>query len=276
VADSNPPALMVDIHTHIIPGVDDGAQNMEDTIAMCRLAAEDGVGTIVATPHAYWSREVNGGPVIENGTAAVREALEANGVSMKIVPGCEVPMERNLVAKLLADRFWTIDASSAYLLLEPPWGALPDYLYPLIQEILDQGITPIIAHPERSPDLQQRPQIVARLVEMGSLTQLTANSILGRHGPKARDVAWRLLEEGLAHVVASDSHNSTSRPPRLSEARREVEDALGADVGVRLFEENPQQIVSGMPVMAAPKPNATPDRGRQTGLGGFFQRLRGN
>ena len=276
MAQSSQSALMVDIHTHIIPGVDDGAQNMDDTIAMCRLAAEDGVGTIVATPHAYWSREVNGGPVIENGTAAVREALEANAISVKIVPGCEVPMERNLVAKLTVDRFWTIDASSAYLLLEPPWGALPDYLYSLIQEILDQGITPIIAHPERSPDLQHKPQIVAKLVAMGSLTQITANSILGRHGPKAREIAWRLLEEGLAHVVASDSHNSTNRPPRLSEARREVEEAYGPALGIRLFEENPQQIVSGMPVMAAPADSGAADHGRSTGLGGFFKRLRGN
>ncbi|MDQ2731690.1 MAG: hypothetical protein M3Y56_08535, partial [Armatimonadota bacterium] len=163
---------MVDLHTHILPGIDDGAKTMEDALQMARMAAADGVTTLVATPHAYWEGAVNGDPVITSKIAELTTAMEAEGIVLRIVPGAEVPIEKNLLSKLERNSLWTYAGQGVYLLLEPPWGPIPNYSDDLVGELMDRGITPIIAHPERSPDLQAHPVLLDGFISLGALTQV--------------------------------------------------------------------------------------------------------
>lgn len=264
---------MVDLHTHILPGIDDGAKTMDDALQMARMAANDGVTTVVATPHAYWEGAVNGDPVITSGVAELTQAIEAEGISLRIVPGAEVPIEKHLVSKLERHPNWTIGGQNVYLLLEPPWGPIPDYSDALVSELMERGITPIIAHPERSPDLQAHPALLDGFISLGALTQVTANSILGRHGSTAKNMALKLLKSGKVHVISSDSHNCKNRAPVLAEARQEVESLLGAETGFRLFEQNPQRIVDGMALDAfSTQQDNSPSEAK--GLGKLFSRFR--
>ncbi|HET6385877.1 MAG TPA: CpsB/CapC family capsule biosynthesis tyrosine phosphatase [Armatimonadota bacterium] len=266
---------MVDIHTHILPGIDDGAVNLEDSLRMARLAHADGVSIIAATPHAYWRSEINDGVIIRRGVEEVNQVIREAAIPINVVPGCEVVMRRSTPEQIAADPMWTIAGGRAYLLLEPPWGPLPDFCFDLISEISELGITPIIAHPERSPDLQSNPSLIERMIEMGAMTQVTANSITGQHGGLARNIALRLLQGGNVHVVASDSHNSTNRSPILSAAREEVRRLVGEEIARRLFEENPRQIVEGLPISVMPAPDPVPAEERPGGIGGLFRKIIG-
>ena len=262
---------MVDIHTHIMPGVDDGARTMDNALEMARIAAADGITTMAATPHAYWMGDIIEGREILERVKEVNIAIQEAGIPLKVVSGCEVPMDRRLVERLRDDAGWTYCGSNVYLLLEPPWGSLPENCFSLVDGLLERGITPVIAHPERNAELQSDLAPLDRLIQQGCLAQVNANSILGRHGRPAKATALRLVETQRLHIVASDSHNIENRAPILSEARAYVERVLGAEAGERLFVENPQRVVDGLPLYALPHSGSgVEDRKR-----GFLSRIFG-
>ena len=243
---------MVDLHTHIIPGIDDGAQTLDESLEMARLAVADGITTLAATPHAYWRGEVNSGPTIRGGVAELTAQFVVQDIPLKLVTGAEVPMERHLVNKVRSDHSWTYGGNGIYLLLEPPWGPIPDYALRLVAELIQNDITPLIAHPERNPDLRSNFSLLDRMLQLGAVAQITANSILGNHGVASRLAALKMLETSRAHVVSSDAHNTDTRPPMLSEARAVVTDMLGEDPARLLFEENPYRVLKGQPLLAVP------------------------
>jgi protein-tyrosine phosphatase len=239
---------VIDIHSHILPGVDDGVRSLEEAGALARASAADGVTVIAATPHVRTDFPTTPDRM-ERGVAELRDHLARAGIAVEVVHGGEVALER--FAELSSDDLsrFTLAQNGKYLLLECPYTTSPLELVPAIKALREAGLTPIVGHPERNPDIQERPGRLASLVELGSLVQLTAASVDGRLGRRTKATASRLLEEGLVHVIASDAHGPHIREGGLAEAA----DAIG-DPGVARFLtlEAPAQILAGEPVPAPP------------------------
>ena len=232
---------MVDIHCHILPAVDDGPPSWEVAIEMCRLAWQDGITHIVATPHANSQFRYDR-------TAFTRLAEELTfriDGQPTITLGCDFHFSyENFLAVIENPGQFTLGTTS-YLLVE-----LDDYSVPLstsmnFEKLLSKGLVPILTHPERNPMLQAEPQRVLEWVQQGCLVQLTASSFTGRWGTKARSAAEWWLRRNAVHVIATDAHGVSSRPPILSEAREEVATLVGDSVAAALFTNNPLAIVNG-------------------------------
>jgi len=234
---------VIDIHSHVIWEVDDGASSFEESLAMLRVSAEDGVTDIVATPHCNQQYMYDAQKVAER----ITELTGGEG-HPKIHRGCEFHLRFDTLDLLLeSPATFTINASR-YLLLECPDFHIGKHTEAILQRLLDTGIVPILAHPERNPTLQKDLGRLERWVDLGCLSQVTSLSITGGFGGQARSAATKILERGLAHVVASDAHDPEYRAPRLSEAREVIRRAHGEDTADLLFSHNPGCVIKNLPV----------------------------
>jgi protein-tyrosine phosphatase len=242
---------LIDIHCHILPGVDDGAVNMEMSIAMARLAYEDGIRTVVATPHYNHAWKVVRERVIEL-TAALQKELDQREIPLHIVPGHEVRLENiPFVQKALADgEICYLDHNERFLLLEQAWeGYHPDT--PDVLEMLRQrGTTMIIPHPERHVFFREQPQLLDRLIGLGAWTQVSVDSLIGNNGSEVQKFALQMLEREMIHTLATDAHN-TRRRPNLSLGYALIEERAGvaaADaIRMRMKEIVPEPTMSTQP-----------------------------
>lgn len=232
-------ARLIDLHTHIAPGVDDGAQTAEDSLAMARAAVADGVGQIVATPHIPFSRMTRQefGQHLEN----LRRLLAGQQADLEVHLGAEVSLEPDILRWLADGLAWPIEATR-YILVELPFFGFPPYTDDVIFRLQVAGYKPILAHPERNATLAARPDRLGPLVERGVLTQITTTSILGGFGTQAKSAALAFLERGWVHVLASDAHSVSHRPPTLTEAAREAEKIIGPQAW-NLVTTNPAAIL---------------------------------
>jgi protein-tyrosine phosphatase len=235
---------MIDIHSHIVWGVDDGPPVIGESLAMLEVAAGSGTTGIVATPHSNpkyaFQREV----VLER----IRELAAAAG-QPAVHYGCEFHLSFDNVDHLMENlRQYTINGTQ-YLLVECPDFHVGQHTEKVLRGMVDAGIVPIVAHPERNPVLRQKLTRVAEWVEIGCLMQLTAMSITGGFGGSAKTASYRLLDQGLAHFVASDAHDPVNRSPRLAEARQAVVLRYGEDAADMLFTDNPTAAVEGAPIL---------------------------
>lgn len=271
---------MVDVHLHILPGLDDGPPDWATAVEMARQAAGAGIGTVVATPHMTPGHPGSlHGDFIAQSVAEFQGRLQAARVRLGVVPGAEVQPVPGLLSRLGAGEVPTVGQGGEvrYLLLDTPFDVLPPHFEHLLFELRLARVVPILAHPERSRPLVARPDRVASLVGQGVLTQVTAGSLLGMFGPRAQQAGWRWIESGLAHVVASDGHGTGQRSPgELGRAFHVVARRLGQERARLLFCHNPEAVVQGVPVrrpepMAAPPPGVGP----LAGVGSFLQRLTG-
>jgi protein-tyrosine phosphatase len=239
---------MIDLHVHLLPGVDDGPADRAEAIAMCRAAAADGVEVAVATPHqrnAFWP-DVHG-PVIEERHADL--AVEVGEV-LDLRLGAEIRVDSELVGEVerMPESGLLPLAGSRYLLLEPhPMPVGPD-LRDLVNELVVAGWRPVIAHPERVPWVAETPGLLAGMVRLGAAVQVTAMSVTGDLGRPNRACCARLLDAGLVHFVGSDGHDLRGRPPRLSAAYDTVRARWGADTADRLFITNPRAVLDDRPL----------------------------
>jgi protein-tyrosine phosphatase len=235
---------MVDIHSHVLWGLDDGPETYQESLAMLRTAADAGTTDIVATPHS--NRQYTFDP--QQIEAKIAQ-LEASGEPLpRIHRGCDFHLNFVNVQEALADPAkFTINHRN-YLLVEFPEIGIPAGIDGVFSQFLDRGIIPVLTHPERNEVLMQNPAQLARWVAKHCLIQVTALSLLGRFGGKALEHAWALIGRGLVHVVASDAHDPVRRHPRLAEARAEVARRSGENNAERLFELNPRAIVEGRDV----------------------------
>lgn len=252
---------MIDLHAHILPGLDDGAANLDVAVAMARLAAADGVTTIVATPH---SGEGQPGLERQTLTAHVRElqtALDREGVTVSLVAGMEVYLVPDSAAQAAEGRLLCL-GDSRYILVELPLFELPPYTEQALFELQVKGFAPILAHPERNAVLTHEPERLVPLVERGVLVQVTAGSLLGAFGRQVQESAVLLLERRLAHVIASDAHNASSRAPVLSAAVEAAAGVVGREAALAMVISLPRAILAGETV-AAPPP--LPTRSRRAG-----------
>ena len=238
---------MIDIHTHILPGLDDGARSLDEAVAMLRMAKEAGTTDIVASPHA--NQQFAFHP--ESVERAIARLRAAAGDIPRIHYGCEMHLTpENMQDALRAPARYSI-AHAGYLLVELSDSLIPRNAGDIFMRMLDAGMRPILAHPERNPILQARLHELEEWVASGCLTQITAQSLSGGFGRPAKAAAQELLQRGMAHFIASDAHDPKHRPPLLAEARETVEAAFGPETAARLFSENPRCCLQGMPVCAS-------------------------
>jgi len=244
---------LTDLHTHILPGVDDGAADLGEALAMARAAVADGIRHMAATPHVFRSATVLNPTDQRARVAALQCALAEQDIPLSITAGAEMPLLVALPAQIDAGQYLTIN-DSRYLLVELPYFGLPGDLANLLWQVQARGLVPILAHPERNADLQRGLRQLSRLVERGLRLQITAASLEGLFGPEAQRTARHLLQEGLVHAIASDAHPADLRLPRLSKAATLAAEIVGAEGAQRLVSENPAAILADGPLPEAPEP----------------------
>lgn len=238
---------MIDIHCHILPGVDDGAQSWELAAEMCRLAAEDGVTDVVATPHANEEYAYD-----RSRLRQLLRQLQSRAGAPRLRLGCDFHLSYENVRNALARPEEFSIEGTRYLLVEFSDFAMPARFAEALEKLRQAGLTPILTHPERHPVLQRKPEEVLSLVETGCVVQVTANSLTGFWGAMAQKAALWLLEREAVHVLASDGHDPKHRPPLLSPGRKAVEELCGPQVAQALVEENPRAILAGQPLPKLP------------------------
>ena len=241
---------MIDIHSHILPGVDDGAKSWDIAVEMCRMAAADGITHIVATPHAN-DRYPYDRDFLEATLLQLRERV---GPAPELSLGCDFHLSYDSLQDVLAaPERYTIN-SSRYLLVELSDFSIPTQIADCFLKLGDRGVTAVITHPERNAILRQTPQRVLEWAELGCVIQVTANALTGFWGSGvARTAVW-LLEREAVHVLATDAHDAQHRIPILSQARDLVLQIHGSEVANALVEDNPRAILAGQPLPYSPKP----------------------
>ncbi len=220
---------MIDIHHHILPGVDDGAVDMEMAVAMARLAYDDGIRTIIATPHYNSNWDVHRDRVIEQ-TEILQKELNRRGIALRLRAGNEVRLENRAFIEhaLHEDRICYLDDHKRYVLLEQAWENFYPETASIIERFRQQGTTVIIPHPERHYFFREQPSLLDDLLALGAWTQVSVDSLIGQNGMDAQLYAYSLIDRGFAHTLATDAHNLI-RKPNLSTGCDIIEKRAGKE-----------------------------------------------
>jgi protein-tyrosine phosphatase len=261
---------MIDMHSHILPGLDDGADDWEQSIAMARVAVDDGITEMVCTPHWVLGKYDNGKEAILERFAEFEARLAAENIPLKIHAGAELRIDASLPARLRSGELLTLNNGSGYVLLELPDEALPDNLAEFFWNLQINGFRPILSHVERNALLREHPQLLFTWVENGILAQVTAASLLEGFSEEIREFARFLVERRLVQMLVTDTHSLRLRKPQLSGACRVIEETVGAETAAKMVCETPRQILRGEPVPAiAPLPLEGPRK--RKGVWSFFK-----
>lgn len=241
---------MIDIHTHILPELDDGARSLDESIQMGLTSAADGIRIMVATPHAHDSLHLTHEPgVIRQKIEELNKGLEGK---LEVVIGCELRFTHAVVSQVCVDKSAPTINGGPYVLIEFPHAVVPAGSERAVFELMNNGIKPIVAHPERNHQLMAEPGRFHRLVDMGVLGQLDSGSITGQFGKKVLETARIMTENGLIHVIASDCHNTRNRLPGLSSALAATSELIGEEYARMMVQDNPEAIINGKPVPFRP------------------------
>ena len=235
---------MIDIHTHILPGIDDGDKDLTESLALLKLAENDGITHMVATPHIHVGRFNNAAAQIQSDLESLKLEAHKEGINVKLAAAAEVRLDIELMAMVMANKLPFIGkiADKNVLLLELPHSHMPQGYDKFIQWLAKQNIRVIIPHPERNRDIQSNLYYIQHLKQLGCDFQLTASSIEGEWGESAQTIALQMLKDGLVNYVASDAHSVKRRPPILSQARKTVAQLIGEEQATALFVTNPLQL----------------------------------
>lgn len=258
---------MIDIHTHILPGIDDGSEDEAEALEFARVALEDGTRTVVATPHCKEGFHVNDRDAVVAAVAAFREVLARERLDLEILPGAEVHLCPDLVDRVRDGRAPTLADNGTTLLLELSLRQHPVELENLVFQLKLAGIEVVFAHPERIRYFREEPRRYAEMVRLGAWGQINAGSIRGIFGDDIREYAEALVRDGLVHAIASDAHNVRGRHPRLSDVVEQVAGWVGETRARAMVTSVPQALIEGRapdvpPVEAASRRSA----------GGFWSR----
>jgi protein-tyrosine phosphatase len=236
---------MIDVHCHLLPGIDDGAETLDMALQMARIAAADGIGTIVCTPHIYPGMYDNNAAGIRLAVGQLQSHLDEAGISLRLLAGADAHLVPDMAGEIRADRVPTL-ADSRYLLLEPPHHVAPPRFEETIFELMAAGMVPVITHPERLSWVESHYDLFERLVERGCWMQITAGALTGRFGPRVRYWGERFVGDGNAHVLATDAHHPKRRPPLLAEARDAAARLIGAEHAEHLVRTRPAAVIANL------------------------------
>ena len=263
---------MIDLHCHILPGIDDGPTDLAVSLAMARCAVGDGITFVACTPHIYPGLYENHRAGIEAAVAAFRRELAAHGIPLQLGTGADVHLAPDLAGAVRAGRVPTL-CGTRYLLLEPPHHVAPPRFSESVFTLMAAGLVPVITHPERLSWIETHYSLFTDLVKQGAWMQLTAGSLTGRFGRRPQYWAERMLDEGLVHILATDSHHIDKRPPLLAEGREAAARRVGAQEATHLVLTRPQGILDDTaPGLLPPLPaRPEPERAKP----GFWRRLFG-
>lgn len=239
---------MIDIHCHILNGIDDGARTLEDSLAMAEMAVAEGITHILVTPHHKNGKYENVKKDIVKLTDDLQKELDKRGIALTLFSGQEVRINGDLLTDIERDDILFVDEDNQYVLIEFPTLAIPHYAESLFFQLQQKGITPIIVHPERNQAVIDDPNVLLTFIERGALAQLTASSYVGVFGKDIAELSRKLIEANLVHILASDAHNTRGRSFHMQEAFSKLEKEFGSEK-VSIFQENAKDLINGEAVV---------------------------
>ena len=253
---------MIDIHAHILPGIDDGPDDWEGSLDLLRMAREDGIEGAVCTSHVLDQLNSVIEEKLTSKFAELQERVREAGMQFDLWLGSEIHcFSRFDVSSPLA----TIDGNGKYMLIEFSMGEVPAQPMNLFNHLISQGVTPILAHPERNTVLMQKPDLARTFVQGGVLLQVNSGSLTGVFGKRSQSAAFRMVDQGIVHFVASDGHGTHSRPMKMGDALLAVTDEWGEVTARALFKDNPRRAIAGEPIFF-PQLSSEIDSGKKKGM----------
>jgi protein-tyrosine phosphatase len=251
---------VIDLHTHILPGIDDGVKTMDESVEFARVAAGDGVRTIVATPHYREGFYVNARPDVIAGVAALNARLQEEKVPIDVLPGAEVHISADLVSRVKSGHAPTLADNGRTVLFELSMSQYPLDLESMVFQMRLAGLQILFAHPERIRYFQDDIGRYEAVIRLGAFGQLTTGSVTGIFGSDVEEFSEELARKRLVHVVASDAHNTRGRPPVLSSAMSRLGSWTGDDFARKMADEFPRAFIEGKDPDLPPAPETTPRR----------------
>jgi protein-tyrosine phosphatase len=254
---------MIDLHCHILPNVDDGPKDLAESVEMAKQAVQQGIKTIIATPHHRNEKYENHGQTIFGQVEEFNRVLKSENLDLTVLPGQETRIFGEMVEGLESSEILPLNQGK-YVFVELPSGHVPRYTGQLLFDIQLKGFIPVIVHPERNQEIIENPEVLYQLVKKGALTQVTASSVSGHFGKTIKKFSLQLIEANLTHFVASDAHNTSSRGFKMVEAY----DVIGRSFGIEavyMFRENAELVVQGKSVY-----REAPERVKKKRILGLF------
>ncbi|QDU87684.1 Tyrosine-protein phosphatase YwqE [Pirellulimonas nuda] len=252
-------APFVDIHCHMVPGIDDGASDANESLAMAQIAVDEGFDTVICTPHQLGQFARNTKQRVGAAVTELQELLDSANIPLRVLPGADVRIDNNLPERIAADEVETLGGHGRHVLLE-----LPHEVYfplePLLGALEAKGITGILSHPERNQGILSRPSLLEPLVAGGCLMQVTAGSLTGHFGAASRALAEQMARRGLVHFLATDAHGSKSRRPKIQAAFARACELAGEDAALQWCCEFPRLVAEGREVPSGVVSTNTPRR----------------
>lgn len=236
--------VMVDLHCHLLPGVDDGSKSMAISLRLAKEATENGVTHALLTPHHMNGRYVNHKQDVIRRTAEFQKQLKNHDISLTVFPGQEVRINGQLLEALDKDDILFADTGNRYLMLEFPDDDVPHYTNQMIFDLQQRGITPVIVHPERNTKIMAQPDLLYQLLEKGCLSQITASSYVGTFGKKVETFSRQLIEAGQGYVFASDAHDLPGRKYEMRQAFEKLSQEFGNEL-TEQYQNNARSIING-------------------------------
>lgn len=237
---------MIDIHNHLLSGIDDGPEDTEESLRMCRIAVEDGISIIVATPHLFNGINANDPEKIRSLVSDLNRDLQPMGIPLEILPGMEIQIAPNIMDLLSLGKLMTIN-DGRYFLIELPIAHIPAALDKFVRHLRSKNYGIIIGHPEKNVQIQRRPdwlvELLSHLEPWDLLVQISADSLTGAAGRAPSVAARYLLKKNAVHIIASDAHAVIHRPPKLSGALKEAERIVGEARAYQMVTEIPMAVL---------------------------------
>ncbi len=253
---------MIDIHSHLLPGIDDGPRTWEQSLALCQAMKDDGIRRAIATPHLIDGVYNNVRSRVEPLVVELNERLGAAGIDLEVLPGAEVDIASRHIIGNSAEL--PLLGGGKAVLLEMPVAVIPHAMAEIIFAACSRGLVPVLAHPERNELVQDRPDLVLEWIDSGAALQIDGDSLLDVWGKRSRRCAETLITRGLCHAMASDAHSCEKRPPRMTQALERARDLIGENAR-KLVIDGPEMILAGT-VPATPfYPALARQHGRSSG-----------
>jgi protein-tyrosine phosphatase len=237
---------LIDIHSHILPKLDDGAGSFEEAVQIAKAAVEEGITKIIATPHHQNGKYINHKQLIIEKVDELNLLLTKENVPLVILPGQETRINGDLLIEIEKDLILPLNHSN-YVFIELPSGHVPRYTEQMLFDIQLKGLTPIIVHPERNSEIIENPDLLYKLVSKGALTQITASSLTGHFGKNIKKFTLQLIEAQLTHFLASDVHSLENRPFRIGEGYEALNNEFGSEA-TYYFKENSELLVENLSI----------------------------